>query len=99
MIELNTPKEIIELIAKKIENSRIKKELTQKELARRAGITYGSYRNLIDIQKISLLNFIAILHSLGLLFELENLTTIKKPHSIEEMKNKKEMKKRVRKRK
>ncbi len=97
MLELYTQNEIIEILAKKIENSRIRKDITQKELAQKAGITYGSYRNFLDIQKISLKNFLSILHVLGLMSEIEELTKIEKPKTIEELKKSKEVKKRVRK--
>ncbi|WP_321779383.1 hypothetical protein [Sulfurimonas sp.] len=96
MLQLNTSLEIIELLSKKIEDSRIRKNITQKELSSKAGITYGAYRNFIDIQKISLINFISILHTLDLLSELEELTKIKKPKTIQEMKNEDKVRHRVR---
>jgi transcriptional regulator with XRE-family HTH domain len=96
MLQLNTPIEIIELLAKKIEAVRIDKNITQKELALRAGITYGTYRNFIDIHTISLVNFIAILHTLDLLSELEQLTKIQKPTTIAELKAENKTRKRVR---
>ena len=96
MLQLNTPTEIIILFAKKIESVRIDKNLTQKELALRAGITYGSYRNFIDIQKISLINFISILQTLDLISELEQLTKIQKPITIAQLKQENKTRKRVR---
>ena len=97
MLALYTPIEIVELIAKKVEASRIEKNLTQKELALKAGITYGSYRNFLDLHKISLSSFLAILHTLDLLSEIEALTKIQKPQTIQELKEKSKVKKRVRK--
>lgn len=96
MLELNTPKEIIELLSKKVEDTRVRKNIKQKELAAKAGITYGSYRNFIDVQKISLINFISIIQTLDLLSELEDLTKIKKPKTIQELKDKNKTKQRVR---
>ena len=96
MLQLNTPTEIIELLAKKIEAIRIDKNITQKDLALRTGITYGSYRNFIDIQKISLINFISLLQTLDLIFEIENLTKIKKHKTIAELKQENNTRKRVR---
>jgi len=96
MLQLNTPTEIIELLTKKIEAIRIDKNITQKDLALRAGITYGSYRNFIDIQKISLINFISLLQTLDLIFEIENLTKIKKQKTIAELKQENNTRKRVR---
>lgn len=88
MIGLYAPNEIIELLSKKIEDTRINKKITQKNLALRAGITYGAYRNFLDVQKISLINFISILYALDLLSELEELTKIKTPVTIKEKKSK-----------
>jgi len=96
MLQLNTAIEINELLAKKIEAVRIDKNITQKELALRAGITYGSYRNFIDIQKISLINFISLLQTLDLIPELEQLTKIQKPKTIAELKAENKTRKRVR---
>ena len=96
MLQLNTPIEIIELLAKKIEAVRINKNITQKELALKAGITYGTYRNFIDIQKISMINFIALLQTLDLIAELEKLTKIQKPITIAELKAENRTRKRVR---
>lgn len=96
MLQLNTPIEIIELLAKKIEAVRIDKNLTQKELASRAGITYGSYRNFIDIQKLSLINFISLLQTLDLISELEQVIKIQKAKTIAELKAENRSRKRVR---
>jgi len=96
MLQLNTPTEIIVLFAKKIESVRIDKNITQKELALRAGIAYGSYRNFIDIQKISLINFISILQTLDLVSELEQLAKIQKPITIAQLKEENKIRKRVR---
>lgn len=95
MLELSTPKEIVRLLAKKIEDARIRKNITQKELSSRSGITYGAYRNFIDIQKISLTSFISVLHTLDLLSEIKELTEIKKPKTIQELKDKSKKRYRV----
>lgn len=88
MLELYTSNEIQDLISEKIEDTRIKKNLTQRELVKKAGVSYSVYRNFIDNNSISLINFISLLHPLDLLSELQDLTKIKKAQTIKEMKDK-----------
>ncbi|HIP61777.1 MAG TPA: helix-turn-helix domain-containing protein [Sulfurovum sp.] len=95
MIELNTSKEILKMLSDKMERERLEQNISQKELALRANISYGTYRNFLDIQKISLLNFISIFHVLGLYRELATLTNIEKTKSIKELKENAKVKKRI----
>ena len=95
MIELNSSKEILIILSKKIERERIAQNISQKDLALRAGISYGTYRNFLDIQKISLLNFISLFHILGLYTELNTLVQSKKTKSIKELKENTKERKRV----
>lgn len=76
MIEFNTTSEIIKLLAQKIEKVRKKKKITQKELAQKAGVSYGSYRGFIDNNILSLRSFISILQVLNLYQELNMLVKI-----------------------
>lgn len=86
MIELNTPSEIIALLVKKIEKRRKNQKMTQKVLAKKAGVSYGSYRELIDNNSVSLISFISILHVLGLYKELNELVKDNEVKSIAQMK-------------
>ena len=86
MVELSTPSEIIALLVKKIEKRRKKQKMTQKVLAKKAGVSYGSYRELIDNNSVSLASFISILHVLGLFNELTVLVKDNEVKSIAQMK-------------
>jgi len=86
MVELSTSSEIITLLINKIEKRRKSQKLTQKNLAKKAGVSYGSYRELIDNNSISLTSFISILHVLGLFKELNDLVKDNEVKSIAQMK-------------
>jgi len=94
MIEFNTATEIIEIISKKVEKRRKKKKLTQKELALKAGVSYGSYRGFIDNNVLSLTGFISILQVLNLNNELNNLVKASDKKTIAEMREEDEKNKR-----
>ena len=96
MIELNTSKEILLMLSKKIEKTRIEQNISQKDLAAKSGISYGTYRNFIDIQKISLINFISIFHTLGFYSEINAMVKKEKVQTIAELKDTKNTRKRVR---
>ena len=98
MIELDTSGEIVEQIVEKIEFERLKQNISQKDLASKSGISYGTYRNLLDIKKISLINFISIFQTLGLYTELSTIVKKRQPVTIKELKEKNSVKKRVSKR-
>jgi len=95
-IELNTPSEIVVMLAKKIEATRIDKKITQKDFAKRAGVTYGTYRNFIDTQTISLANVISLMQTLGLYSELSSLVKTSETKTIKELKQSHSLPKRVR---
>jgi len=85
MIEFNTSTEIIELLAQKVEKARKKKKITQKELAQKAGVSYGSYRGFIDNNILSLSSFISIFQVLNLHRELNTLVKINATKTIAQM--------------
>jgi transcriptional regulator with XRE-family HTH domain len=82
-IELNTPSEIIIMLAKKIEVARIDKKITQKDFAKKAGMTYGSYT-------------ISLMQTLGLYSELTSLVKVSEVKTIKELKQNNAAPKRVR---
>ncbi len=63
-ILLYTPKELMEKIVERIEKERLKQNLTQEELSKKAGIPVATYRNFVYKKQISLQNFIKILKRL-----------------------------------
>ena len=86
MIEFNTSTEIISLVVLKIEKTRKRKKITQKELALKSDVSYGSYRDMVDKKSISLKNFISILHVLNMFTELKCLVENREIKTIAQMK-------------
>lgn len=68
-----TANEVVIQLVSKIEKERIAQNIKQAEFAQKTGIAYGTYRNFLDKQTISLHNFIVILQTLGLDKELNSL--------------------------
>ena len=96
MLELDTPVEIIEKLAKRIENERKYQRLTQKDLSQKAGVSLGTYRDFIYKHKINLENLIKLLFALRM---FENLNGLLKERSAETISDiiKPDLPKRVRK--
>ena len=63
-ILLYTPKELIEKIVKRVEKERLRQNITQEELSKKAGISVATYRNFVYKKQTSLINFIKILRRL-----------------------------------
>jgi len=100
MLELNTSKEIVKKIAERIEHERVICQYTQEELAKRAGIPKGTYRNFLTTERISLENMISLFKVLRLYPELTGLTEKSKPQTLKALKKQdKPSRKRVTKRK
>ena len=59
-----TPPELMEKIVERIEKERLRQNITQEELAKRAGISPSTYRNFVYRKQISLENFIRIMQRL-----------------------------------
>ena len=96
MLELNTSKEIVEKVAQRVEHERVLAEYTQAELAKRAGMPSGTYRNFIATQRISLENLISLFKVLRLYPELRMMVEKSKPQTIEDLKQQEQkVKKRV----
>lgn len=100
MLELNTSKEIVKQIAKRVEHERVLAEYTQAELAKRAGMPSGTYRNFIATQRISLENLISLFKVLRLYPELRMMVEKSKPQTMDDLKKQEyKVKKRIVKRK
>ena len=97
MIQLYTASEIITKLSQKIEKVRKDKKITQRELADRAGMPYGTYRGLIDSGTMSLNGFISLYQVLDLSQELESLIKINTSKTIKELKEQSKTPKRIRK--
>ncbi len=100
MLELNTSQEIVKEIALRVEHERVLAAYTQTELAQRAGIPQGTYRNFIATHRISLVNLVSLFKVLRLYPELSMLVEKSKPETMQELKKRdQKVKKRVVKRK
>ena len=64
---------ILERIGKRIRNTRIRQELTQEELAKLSGISVLTLINIEKGKSVSMVLFISVMRTLGLLENLELL--------------------------
>ncbi len=97
MYELYTPKEIIVKMVEIVEKERRAQSLQQKELSIIASIPLPTYREFVYNKKISFENLIKLLFALKLFSNIEGLLQEKSYASIEEIKQKDTLPKRVRK--
>jgi len=63
-ILLYSAPELMRKIIKRVERERLRQNITQEELAKKAGIPVATYRNFIYKRQISLENFIRVLKKL-----------------------------------
>jgi len=82
MWPLKTKQEISSEIAQRCRTLRLEQNLSQEELANRAGIATRTYRRFEQEGSISLDRFVAIVHSLNRISELENVL---KPSPVEDL--------------
>ena len=72
-ILLSTDKEILNLFSKRLKDARLRKNMTQENLAKRSGIGLASIARFESGENISLLNFIKIVKALGLIQDFSEL--------------------------
>ncbi len=82
-----TPTDINIGIAKRIKNIRKRRKITQKQLAGRCNVSYGSLKKFEQTGEISLISLTKIAMELGLAGELKSLFTQPAYLSIEEVVN------------
>lgn len=80
--EMSTPAVLVK-IGSRIRKARIKRRMTQEELARQSGVSTLAASNVEKGRSVTMSMFISILHSLGLLENLENLVPEIKAGPIE----------------
>ena len=89
MIDLNmlnkTPNDIADLIAGRVKKIRKRKKITQEELSKRSGVSYGSIKRFERTGEISLISFIKIAKTLGIDGQVEDLFEKVPYDSIEEI--------------
>ena len=82
-----TPDKLNKDIAKRIKSIRKRRRISQKELAKRSGVSYGSVRRFEQTGEISLLSLTKIAIALQIDNQLEDLFTEVSFLSIEEVIN------------
>ncbi|MCT7433488.1 helix-turn-helix domain-containing protein [Aliarcobacter cryaerophilus] len=95
MVELYTPLEIIEKAVQIIETERKVQKLQQKELALKANVPLPTYKQFIYSYKISLENIIKLFIALRLFDNLNGLLKNKEYKTLNEIKQKDKLPKRI----
>lgn len=99
MVEFMTTNDVMERFVEMIEKERIRKNMTQKELYKASGMSASAYRIFMDTKNTKFENIINILFALELTSKIEELISVEKFTSLEEIRSEKnkKVKKRVRK--
>ena len=99
MIEFMTQFDIMEKFVDVIEKQRVRKNMTQADLYKAAGMSSKAYANFMSTKNTKFENIVNIMIALDMTSKLENLLTQEKFTSIDEIRNEKKHKekKRVRK--
>lgn len=98
MWPLKTRKEIAQELADRCRRIRLEQNISQEELAQKAGIALRTYRRFEQEGVISLDRFIAIVHSLSRIAEFENVLLATPIQDLSELENPKTKRERSRKR-
>ena len=91
-----TPDLLIQGIALRVKNRRLEKNWTQKMLAIKAGVTFGSYRRFESSGEISLRSLVMIAFALDMTDEFEALFSGRTYRSIDDIINIEQSKQRKR---
>lgn len=71
--EFSIAEEVCAELGQRIRAQRLTQGISQRDLADRAGVSYGTVRNIETTGQASMDSFIRIVHSLGLISELDPL--------------------------
>jgi transcriptional regulator with XRE-family HTH domain len=85
---LKTPEEISKDLSERLKDLRLLKKWKRSTLAKRSGVTESSLRRFEQTGKISLNNFLKLMHALGRLDESESLLMPPMATSLKELKKK-----------
>jgi len=86
MYLFNTPKELIETLAMRIEEERILQKLSQKDLAAKADIPLPTYKAFLYHQKLSVENLFKLLFALKMQDNIEGLLKQRTHQSLADLK-------------
>lgn len=81
-IIFKSPPEVAQHIAKQVQAARLALNFSQKTLAERSGLSYGTLKKFERTGEISLTSLIKIALSLGCLEQFQNLFPTKKPEQL-----------------
>lgn len=96
MVSLHSPKEVANEIASRAKQRRLQMNITQKELAKRSGVSFGSVKRFEQKGEVSLKNILQIAVVLRSLDEFRQLFKAESYRSIDEMLEQKKTNKRKR---
>ena len=96
MLSLKTDQEMLEELAVKCRELRLRQNLSQQDVAERAGIAVRSYRRFEQEGQISLERFVAVIRALNRFPELEGLLEAPAITDIRELDNPVPQRKRAR---
>ena len=82
-----TPDEIMRSVSQRVKERRLEKNLSQKSLASRAGLTFASYRRFETTGEISLRSLIMIALALDMTSEFDSLFSTRTYQSIDQLLN------------
>lgn len=82
-----TPEDIIRSVAQRVKERRLEKNLSQKRIASRAGITFASYRRFETTGEVSLKNLVMIALTLDMTSEFDGLFSTPTYQSIDQLLN------------
>lgn len=92
MIEFMTPYEVMEKLVENIEKQRIRKNMTQADLYKKAGFSASGYGKLIKNKNTSFENILKLLFALDMNSNIEALLSIQEFNSIDEIRDAKKSK-------
>ncbi len=84
-IKYNSPRDIQLCLGRKAKALRLYRGWKQETLARKAGVSLGTVKNMERGENVSLHNFLRIAHALGRIGRMEEMFELPGPGSIDEM--------------
>ena len=98
MIEFMTAYDVMGKFVNILEKERIRKDMTQKDLYKAAGMSASAYRTFMDTKNTKFENIINLMFALEMTSKLQELIKMEEFTSLEEIRNEsnENMKKRVR---
>ena len=93
---IKSPSEISKALANRVKQTRIRRSITQEELAERSGVSFGSVKRFEQTGEISLKHLIMISKVLRCSEQFDELFSLSNYESMEELLKEKEKGKRMR---